>query len=709
MRWSNSKRTCDNAGRDSASCHFPEDYFTVSLIKLISRILTPIPALLFLGESLLLSGQAANPPQGQETIACDILIAGGGLSGAAAAYEALLTGKTVCMTEITDWVGGQISSQGTSALDEAKKQRSLLHFSRGYKLLRQNIYRFYRRQNPGACWVSEVCFLPRDGHQLLMWQLKEAETWGRGKLHWFPSTAIKELQYDDGGRLITGAIAIQHSPAPGTPPLNSEPLSRVIEDAYQYENSHRLRKKIVQFKPRQASSTSPQWFAIDATETGELIALAQVPYRLGLDPRSPYDPSSPSEKPDPYCTQGFTYTFAMEQTETAQPQTKPSFYDRYVPYYGYDPKRTLAYFDLLFTYRRIWSPQPGPLEKVGQFRVNIPQPGDISMQNWVWGNDYRPGTSKDNLILTPGQLQESGQLAPGGWRGGLRTSALRRGEELAWGFYYWLVAGNTDSRLGYGAKIPHPNHRFLAGLDSPMGTQHGLSKYPYMRESRRIIGRPSYNHPQGFAVHEIDISAKDYGQEPYISKLSGKFMQDLQRLIAYLESAGVGVKIASFYPSGNLTQRSHATAFADSVGISHYVMDFHPCMALSPPEKRGNRERDNVRLAHGYSYPAHIPLRALIPQKIDNLIVTGKNIAVSHVAAAAYRVHPFEWSVGAAAGAVASYGLARRIYPYQMVDDLPNREPQLQEFRSWLERNGNPTQFPKSLEHDGSWDQWTVW
>jgi NADPH-dependent 2,4-dienoyl-CoA reductase/sulfur reductase-like enzyme len=40
----------------------------------------------------------------QET--CDILVFGGGLAGAATAYEALLAGRTVCLTDITDWVGG---------------------------------------------------------------------------------------------------------------------------------------------------------------------------------------------------------------------------------------------------------------------------------------------------------------------------------------------------------------------------------------------------------------------------------------------------------------------------------------------------------------------------------------------------------------------------------------------------------------------------
>ncbi|MFM6369964.1 MAG: FAD-dependent oxidoreductase, partial [Dolichospermum sp.] len=116
----------------------------------------------------------------------------------------------------------------------------------------------------------------------------------------------------------------------------------------------------------------------------------------------------------------------------------------------------------------------------------------ISMQNWTWGNDYRPGTAADNLIYTRQQLENSGQLKPGGWQGGLRIETLRKAEEKAFSYFYWLYAGTTDSQLGKGVKQPQKNIRFLTGLDSPMGTVHGLSKYPYIREGRRIIGRPSW-------------------------------------------------------------------------------------------------------------------------------------------------------------------------------------------------------------------------
>lgn len=646
-------------------------------------------------------------PTPQKTVDCDLLVVGGGLAGTATAYEALLAGRTVCLTEITDWVGGQVSSQGTSALDEAKKQRSLEFFPRGYNEFRSRIQRHYGKLNPGECWVSVSCFLPSDAHTILWQQLQDAATTGRGTLHWFPATVIKELEISPDGRLITGAIAIQHRPAPGTPPLNTEPLSAMIEDAYRYEPSDRLDKTILRFVPaRQTRTGDRDWYVIEATETGEIVALSGVPYRLGLDPLSARNPSSPVTTNDPYCTQGFTYTFAMEQTATPQPQPEPSFYRQYAPYYSYDTQRANN-FDFVFTYRRIWAPDAAnrPTSPAAGAKA-IPAPGDISMQNWTWGNDYRPGTAQDNLIYTPEQLQQTGQLAPGGWLGGLRTETLRRGEEHALGFYHWLVAGTTDSLLGPGAKQPHPNHRLLTGLDSPMGTVHGLSKYPYMREARRIIGRPAPAYQAGFSVDELDISRLDYRDPYYQEALPPGMYRQLWAILAGLESMQVS---QGMIPPMQVKRRTRSTIYPDAVGIAQYTMDFHPCLTLSPPEAPGNTEREGVRRAHGQAYPAQIPLRAMIPQQIDNLLVAGKSIANSTIAAAAYRVHSFEWSVGAAAGTTAAFALKEGIRPYALVDNLPNWEPQLARLQQRLQNNGNPTAFPDTSIFNLDWEDWKVW
>ncbi|MCY7334367.1 MAG: FAD-dependent oxidoreductase [Pseudanabaena sp. CAN_BIN31] len=655
--------------------------------------------------------QTAIPKTPNRSEECEILIVGGGLAGTAAAYEGLLAGRTVCMTEITDWMGGQLTSQGTSALDEAKKQRNLWFFPQGYIEFRKRIEQKYGKLNAGDCWVSVSCFIPNTAQQILVNMLQEAAQKGNGKLKWFPNTVIKKLEMSADGKQIDRAIAIQHRPAPNTPPLNTELLSQIIDEAYRYENSSRLQKEVIHFMPLASpknSSAAKQpnnWFVIDSTETGEIIALADVPYRLGLDPRSHLNPSSPVTENDAYCTQGFTYTFAMEQTSEAQPQKKPSFYDRYSPYYGSDPNPNLANFDSIFTYRRILSAE-SENPKRNAFGVSPMKAGDISMQNWVWGNDYRPGTSQDNLIYSKKQLQQLGQLEPNGWMGGLRAETLKSGEEIALGFYYWLVAGTTDSQQKTDWKKPFPNHRLLTGFDSPMGTLHGLSKYPYIRESRRIIGRPSYGYPEGFSMSEIDVSRVDFSTEVYRENLSQQTYRNLWNALAGLGSTSA---IRNNTAPNQISRRTRSTIYPDAIGISQYQLDFHPCLTEYPVEKAGNTERAGVRNGHGPAFPGQIPLRSLIPQKIDNLIVSGKNIAFSYIVAAGYRVHSYEWSVGAAAATTASFALAEGILPYQLVESLPRISPQLARLQQKLVQSNNAIAFPDTSIFNLKWDDWKIW
>jgi hypothetical protein len=647
----------------------------------------------------------ADQPTVERTVECELLVVGGGLSGVAASYEALLAGKTVCMTDITDWVGGQISAQGTSALDERTTQRAKLFFPDGYLEFRNRIEEYYDELNPGDCWVSVSCFLPKDAHQVMLQQLKDAEAKGGGTLKWFPSTVIKDLQIEtvaqEGtGKQITSAVAIQHSAKNEYLPLNTLPLSSTIDDAYSYEDSQNFAKEIIRFVPASSSNIAADWYVIEATETGEIVGLADIPYRLGIDPLSSFEPSSSSVEGNPYCTQGFTYTFAMEATDEPQQHKMPIFYPEHQNYYSYELER-LADFDLVFTYRRIWSPQKGELEKFGGIEFTAPTPGDISMQNWTWGNDYRPGTAQDNLIYTRQQLQDLGQLESEGWMGGLRTKTLSRGEDHALGYFYWLVEGKTDSQLGDNVKQPQPNNRLLMGLDSPMGTAHGLSKYPYIREGRRIIGRVYPGYSQGFGITEVDISQADYRNEHYSRTLGDRTYRQLWKGIDGIEA--IRNKNMDI---DQIKRRTRSTIYPDSVGIGHYAIDFHPCMKESPAEKAGNTEQEGERQGGGQAYPFQIPLRAMIPQEIDNLIVAGKSIATSHIAAAAYRVHSFEWSSGAAAGTTAVFGLDEEVMPYQLVDEAFIHEDKLKMLQKRLRDDGNPTAFPNTSIFNLNWEEW---
>src|SRR5438876_2825634 len=116
-------------------------------------------------------GRAGEPPDRE--LECEVLVAGGGMGGVAAALAAARAGRSVLLTEETDWLGGQMTAQGVSALDE---HRFIETFggTASYLALRQTIREIYRSEyglaediaeplNPGNGWVSRLCFEPAAG------------------------------------------------------------------------------------------------------------------------------------------------------------------------------------------------------------------------------------------------------------------------------------------------------------------------------------------------------------------------------------------------------------------------------------------------------------------------------------------------------------------------------------------------------------------
>ncbi|MBB6729619.1 FAD-dependent oxidoreductase [Cohnella zeiphila] len=132
-----------------------------------------------------------------------------------------------------------------------------------------------------------------------------------------------------------------------------------------------------------------------------------------------------------------------------------------------------------------------------------------------------------------------------------------------------------------------------------VGTEDGLAMYPYIRESRRI-------------------RAESTVLEQHVSP--------------------------ACRPDGK------AEAFADTVGIGCYRIDLHP--------STGGRPYIDIA-----SLPFEIPLGALIPQRIGNLLAAGKNIGTTHITNGCYRLHPVEWNIGEAAGWCAAYCLDRSLSP----------------------------------------------
>ena len=103
---------------------------------------------------------------------CDILVVGGGLGGVAAALAALRLGRTVILTEETDWLGGQLTSQAVPPDEHPWIEQ--FGCTATYRRLRETIRDYYRRAypltdeaaatvnlNPGKGHVSRICHEPR--------------------------------------------------------------------------------------------------------------------------------------------------------------------------------------------------------------------------------------------------------------------------------------------------------------------------------------------------------------------------------------------------------------------------------------------------------------------------------------------------------------------------------------------------------------------
>jgi hypothetical protein len=100
-------------------------------------------------------------------------------------------------------------------------------------------------------------------------------------------------------------------------------------------------------------------------------------------------------------------------------------------------------------------------------------PGETSVINVGGGNDYDNGY----FFYALDSPELKAQLATAGsWRGGINISAYAAAEQRSYGFYHWFKQ-NASS----------PITPFLALNATHTGTATGLSKMPYLRDSRRSI------------------------------------------------------------------------------------------------------------------------------------------------------------------------------------------------------------------------------
>ena len=156
------------------------------------------------------SGRLAKPKR--KELKADLVIIGGGLGGCAAALSALRSGLVVIMTEETDWIGGQLTSQGVPP-DEHRWIESF-GCTRTYRKFRSAIRGYYRRHypltdkakqlknlNPGNGSVSRLCHEPKVALPCLQSLLAPFEPKGQLTLLIQTKPIAAEL-VDDGIRAV---------------------------------------------------------------------------------------------------------------------------------------------------------------------------------------------------------------------------------------------------------------------------------------------------------------------------------------------------------------------------------------------------------------------------------------------------------------------------------------------------------------------------
>jgi hypothetical protein len=526
-----------------------------------------------------------------------VVIIGGGLGGCAAALSTAIRGRTVVMTEETDWIGGQSTSQAVPP--DENRWIETFGCTRLYQEYRRRIRDYYRDRNhypiteearlrdllnPGNGGVSAICHEPKVSLAVLKEMLAPYVNSG----HVTVLLRTKAVGADVKGDRVA-AVHVRNIDTGETQSLDGS-------------------------------------YFLDATELGDLLPLTHTEYVTGAESKAQTNELHAPTEAQPNNMQAFTFCFAMDYLEGEDHTIeKPREYEFWK---AYTPKMTPAWpgpqLDWRTTHPVTREMRENRFDPLGKSRESM---GLWHFRRILDKTNFIPGAFKSDITLVNWPQIDY-------WIGNLYEAPesevkhhLDMAKQLSLSWLYWM---QTETP-GPGGR---PGWKGLRLRKDVVGTEDGLAKAPYIRESRRIQAE--------FTVLEYHVGKEARAQA------TGKPAAEL---------------IAEQYP--------------DSVGIGHYRIDLHP--------SSGGDNYIDVD-----SLPFQIPLGALIPKRMENLLPACKNLGVTHITNGCYRLHPVEWNIGESAGALAAFCIERNVVPRQ----VRSTPALLLDFQQSLQRQGVNLAWP---------------
>ena len=341
----------------------------------------------------LLSLQLTHGQDSVENLQTDVLVIGGTASGISAGIQSARLGVNTLVVESTPWLGGMLTSAGVPAFDGNNAMPAGL-----FGEFRQHLYDYYGGANAVSTgWVSNTLFEPHIGDSIFK-SMARNEKYLTVKYHYQFKSVIKN------GNTIIGA------------------------EFYEINTGAQL---IVKAK-----------MVIDATELGDGLASAKVPFDLGMESNDITGEQVNLAGANDII-QDITYVGILKDYGSPQPLiARPINYDST----EFDGSNTSFYKD---TNRKRPSVDAKKMLEYGKL------PNNKYMLNWpIYGNDIYLNV----VEKTPKQ----------------REALLEQAKQQTLRFVYFI-----QKDLGF-------NHLALADDEFP--TKDKLALYPYHRESRRMHG-----------------------------------------------------------------------------------------------------------------------------------------------------------------------------------------------------------------------------